>query len=290
MDEIIITGLALYGYHGCFPEERSKGQPFIVDLVLRLDLTRACRTDDLTDTVDYGKVCSIAAAVVEKTPYNLVEAAAQAVGDAVLKEFGTVESLTVTLHKPEAPLGFPFTDVAVRVERKRRNRFYVGLGSNEGDREGFMTQALQSLADDGALEVQAYSSLYETAPWGKEDQPLFLNAVAVVDTALTGAELLMRCRAVERSLGRIRHEKWGARTIDLDLLFSGREESHTAFLEMPHPYLTERAFVLVPLLEVAGNITINGKELTYWLKRLPEKDEIKKVKQPVRGYFIWKKF
>ena len=101
---------------------------------------------------------------------------------------------------------------------------------------------------------------------------------------------MQRCRTIEAELGRVRHCKWGARTIDLDLLFSEREECHMEFLEMPHPYLTQRAFVLVPLMQVAGNCEIQGKPLGDWLSRLTNVNEIKEVKRPVRGYLQWKEF
>ena len=159
------------------------------------------------------------------------------------------------------------------------NRFYIGLGSNSGDRDEYMTRALQG-----------FSSLYETPPWGVTNQRPFLNAVVAIDTDLKGEALLQRCRTIEAELGRVRHCKWGARTIDLDLLFSEREECHTEFLEMPHPYLTQRAFVLVPLMQVAGNCEIQGKPLGDWLSRLTNVNEIKEVKRPVRGYLQWKEF
>ena len=113
MDEIIITGIACKGYHGCLPEERVKGQPFIVDLALRLDLKDAGLTDD------YGEVCNTVVAIVEGKPFNLIESLAYAIGDRLLEQFFLLDSVAVTLHKPEAPIGCSFTDVAVRTERFR---------------------------------------------------------------------------------------------------------------------------------------------------------------------------
>lgn len=117
MDEIIITGIACMGYHGCLPEERIKGQPFIVDLALRLDLKDAGLTDDLQRTVDYSEVCKTVVAIVEGKPFNLIEALAYAIGDRLLEQFFLLVSVAVTVHKPEAPIGCSFTDVAVRAER-----------------------------------------------------------------------------------------------------------------------------------------------------------------------------
>ncbi|WP_302442243.1 2-amino-4-hydroxy-6-hydroxymethyldihydropteridine diphosphokinase [Colibacter massiliensis] len=170
------------------------------------------------------------------------------------------------------------------------SRLYIGLGSNSGDREGMMTSALHALAAEPGIDVQDYSSLYETPPWGKTNQPDFLNAVVAVRTAFPGEAVLQRCLAVERELGRVRREKWGMRTIDLDLLYGEDEECHTPFLELPHPYLKERAFVLVPLLQVAGDIRIDGERISSLLENLPEQNVIKEIKKPVRGKLIWKRF
>lgn len=119
MDEIIITGIACKGYHGCLLEERVKGQPFIVDLALRLDLKNAGLTDDLQRTVDYSEVCKTVVAVVEGKPFNLIEALAYAIGGRLLELFSLLVSVAVTVHKPEAPIGCSFKDVAVRTERFR---------------------------------------------------------------------------------------------------------------------------------------------------------------------------
>ena len=100
MDEIIITGIACKGYHGCLPEERVKGQP-------------------LQRTIDYGEVCNTVVAIVEGKPFNLIESLAYAIGDRLLEQFSLLVSVAVTLHKPEAPIGCSFTDVAVRTERFR---------------------------------------------------------------------------------------------------------------------------------------------------------------------------
>ena len=119
MDEILITGLTFQGYHGCLPEERKAPHPFIIDLALRLDLSAAAAADDLTNTVDYDKVCLITAAVVEGIPRNLIETVASSVCDALLREFAPLASVAVTLHKPQAPVRRNFSDIAVHMERVR---------------------------------------------------------------------------------------------------------------------------------------------------------------------------
>ena len=131
---------------------------------------------------------------------------------------------------------------------------YVGLGSNLGDREALIRRAAELV---GARRL---SAVIETEPWGRVDQPPFLNAVAEVETALGPRAFLDRLLAVEQSLGRDRAgERWGPRTIDLDLLLFGSLELDEPGLRVPHPYLHERRFVLEPLAELAPDAEVPGR-------------------------------
>jgi 2-amino-4-hydroxy-6-hydroxymethyldihydropteridine diphosphokinase len=127
-------------------------------------------------------------------------------------------------------------------------RAAVGLGSNLGDRARNIAGAIAALSDTGSL--YRVSSLYETAPIGGPKQGPFLNAVAVVDTELPARALLERCLEIERESGRERRERWGPRTLDLDILLYGDQAIEETDLTVPHPRMTERRFVLDPLLEV----------------------------------------
>jgi 2-amino-4-hydroxy-6-hydroxymethyldihydropteridine diphosphokinase len=129
---------------------------------------------------------------------------------------------------------------------------YIGLGSNLGDREATLSEALRRLGELEGIEVVAVSSFRETDPVGMVDQPRFVNAAAALETTLGPRELLESLLEVERGLGRdrSREKRWGPRTIDLDLLLYGDETVAERGLEIPHPRLAERAFVLQPLLEL----------------------------------------
>jgi 2-amino-4-hydroxy-6-hydroxymethyldihydropteridine diphosphokinase len=131
-------------------------------------------------------------------------------------------------------------------------RAYVGLGSNLGEREATLREALARLGEIDGIAVVAISSFRETDPVGNVDQPRFVNAAAEIETSLGPRDLLESLLEVERSLGRdrTREERWGPRTIDLDLLLYGDETVDEPGLEVPHPRLAERAFVLEPLLEL----------------------------------------
>ena len=132
-------------------------------------------------------------------------------------------------------------------------RAYVGLGANLGDREGTIRAALAALPG-----VVAVSELRETEPVGVVDQPPFLNGAAALETELSARELLEALQEVERGLGRERRERWGPRTIDLDLLLYADETIDEPGLTVPHPRLHERRFALEPLLDLEPELVIPG--------------------------------
>ena len=141
---------------------------------------------------------------------------------------------------------------------------YLSLGANLGNREETLREAVRRLAAADGVETLAVSSLYETEPWGKKDQPSFLNIAVSLQTTLSPEELLALTQAVETELGRVRHERWGPRTIDVDILHVEGVKRNSPTLTLPHPYMTERAFVLVPLAEIAPMLMIHGKTIEAW--------------------------
>ncbi|MET4076282.1 2-amino-4-hydroxy-6-hydroxymethyldihydropteridine diphosphokinase [Hymenobacter sp. UYCo722] len=128
---------------------------------------------------------------------------------------------------------------------------YLLLGSNLGNRAALLAAARQQLAAT-AGDVVAVSGIYETAAWGREDQPAFLNQALAVRTSLRPEALLAACQAAEQHAGRQRLEHWGSRTLDVDVLLFGAEIVDTPTLVVPHPRLPARRFALVPLAEIAG--------------------------------------
>lgn len=142
------------------------------------------------------------------------------------------------------------------------NTVYLSLGGNLGDPAKSMAAALRILDGDGKTRVVAVSSLYRTPPWGKLDQPDFLNAAATVATELAPRELLDLCLDAERRLKRVREERWGPRLIDIDILVFGDRIIHETGLEVPHPRMLERAFVLAPLVEIAPDLAVGGKSVS----------------------------
>ena len=142
---------------------------------------------------------------------------------------------------------------------------YIGLGANLGARGEAMRAALRALAALPSADVERVSAFYETPPWGKTDQPPFLNAAARIAFDGTPQALLAELQRIENALGRVRNKHWGARTIDLDLLHMEGVVCADEALTLPHPYLTERAFALVPLAEIAPDLIVHGKTIASWL-------------------------
>lgn len=155
---------------------------------------------------------------------------------------------------------------------RNRTTAYLGLGGNLGDPQAAMGAALRILDAEDGIEVIKVSSLYRTPPWGMTDQPDFLNAVAAIETTLSPRELLTACLDAERRLKRVRTERWGPRAIDLDILMFGDSHIDEEGLSVPHPRIAERAFVLVPILELAPDLTIGNLSLAEALGTLDRND------------------
>ncbi len=147
-------------------------------------------------------------------------------------------------------------------------RVFLSLGGNLGEPAEAMGAALRIFDSDADTSVVAVSSLYRTPPWGKTDQPDFLNAAAELRTKLSPRGLLELCLEAEHRLKRVRQERWGPRLIDMDILAFGDRSVHEPGLVVPHPRMLERAFVLVPLVEIAPDFMIDGAVVTDHLAKL----------------------
>lgn len=159
--------------------------------------------------------------------------------------------------------------LSARVRPRVEQFAFLGLGSNLGDRLTTLQRAVDLLDADPRTRVDAVSSVYETAPVGGPEQDDYLNLAVRVATRRSPVALLALCNAVESALGRVRAERWGPRTIDVDILLYGQREVRLPRLAIPHPRLLERAFALVPLVEVApGQRLPDGRSLPAALAAL----------------------
>lgn len=258
-DRIQVSGISATGFHGVFPEEKRDGQTFVVDVTLEADLTAAGESDDLADTVNYAEVAAMVVARIEGPSFDLIERLAAVIADDVLTaELSAllVDAVVVTVHKPQAPVGVRFGDVTVTVRRERPVvPVAIALGTNLGDRYATLTHAEDALLERVVSGPLVVSDYVETDPVGGPDQPDYLNAVVTGRTRLSPARVLRELHAIEAVAGRVREIRWGARTLDLDLIQYGDPRRDTdirsdaQWLTLPHPRAHERGFVLVPWLD-----------------------------------------
>lgn len=281
LDEIRILGLTATGHHGVFDHERRDGQTFRADVVLSIDTAAAGRSDDLAATVSYADVAEEVHAILAGEPVDLLETLAARIADTVLAHAG-VRAVDVTVHKPQAPLTVPFDDVQVALRRTAPAGrppasppardpgvarpdaapdlgaappgpvpVVLALGANLGDATATLRSAVAALRAADGLEVTAVSPVARTAPVlapGQDPQPDYVNAVVLARTTLAPAGVLELAHAVEDAHGRVRTERWGARTLDVDVVAVGDLLSDDPALTLPHPRAHERAFVLLPWL------------------------------------------
>lgn len=252
LDEIRLVGVRARGRHGVYAHERDAGQEFVADVVIHLDL-RDVR-DDVARTVHYGEVAEDVAAVLGGWPADLIETVATRIAVAVLAR-PAVRAVEVTVHKPQAPIAVPFDDVQVRLRRGRdelprlTSEVVLALGANLGTPLTTLREAVAALRRHPELDVVAVSPLARTAAVlapGQDLQPDYLNAVVVARTALPPRAVLAVARELEEAHGRERGERWGPRTLDVDVVAHGAHVSADRELTLPHPRAHERAFVLIP--------------------------------------------
>lgn len=250
MDQITITGLRVFAFHGVYREENEKGQDFIVNARLFMDMDQAARTDEMTDSVHYGEVCELLSSFLQEHTYHLMETAVTEVIKEVLLTYPLLSGMEMELCKPNAPIALPFENVSVT-----RSFFwhtaYLALGSNLGDRERYLEGAVDRLAADRNFQVKKKSDWIETKPYGGVVQDDFLNGVIAVKTLLSPIQLLNRLHEIEAAADRRREVHWGPRTLDLDILFYDDLVMDTEQLVIPHPDLQNRSFVLNPLCQIA---------------------------------------
>lgn len=156
---------------------------------------------------------------------------------------------------------------------------YLLLGGNLGNREENLDQAID-LIGKGIGEIEALSSRYETAAWGKTDQPSFLNQAVAVKTRLSAVQVLEKALEIEQVLGRVRKDKWGERLIDIDLILFGNEVIDIADkLQVPHPHMQNRKFVMMPLAEIAPEIVhpVSGKTILEITENISDQLDVNKI-------------
>lgn len=252
MDKIIIENFEVLACHGVNPEEKVNKQRFVFCAVLSVDIVEAAESDDLNKTVSYAAVKKHIQAFCEGNCFDLIETLAARLADGILKAFPLVRDIELTVKKPDAPMSGKFDYVAVSVKRAW-HRVYLALGSNEGDRNAYLDFALNALKNDDNFSNIKESKRLKTEPYGGVATDSFLNSAVECDTLYSPERLLEVIQAIELSGGRVRKERWGNRTLDIDILFYDDCVIEQNDLCVPHLDMENRNFVLIPLAELCPN-------------------------------------
>ncbi len=265
---ILIENYEVTTCHGVNPEEKVEPQRFLISAKLSLDVSTAAKTDDIDKTVSYSAVCKLIKAFFLQESRNLLEYLALNTAKLILKKY-PVCAVEVTVKKPDAPMKGVFDWVGVTATVKRSTA-YLSMGSNMGDREAYMNNAVQLLADNDDVFSVVESKRIATEPYGGVAKGEFVNSALKVETCLTADELLDLIHDIEKECGRVRKERWGDRTLDIDILFFDDEVRGEGDLILPHPDMENRDFVLKPLAEIAPYVvhTLMGKRVLQMLKEL----------------------
>lgn len=250
MDIIRIDNLEVYAYHGVYDEEKEKGQYFYVNAELYTNTRKAGMNDDLDTSTNYGTVCDFIHDFMTKHTYDLIETVAEQLAQALLLEFKLVKSVLLEIRKPHAPIEKEFESVSLEIERGWHEAF-VAFGSNLGDKEKFIDEAIEALSNLPQINIVAISDKIVTEPYGNVEQDVFLNGVMKIETLLPADELLQILQKVEEHAGRERKIHWGPRTLDLDIIFYDDDIISEDDLIVPHPDMKNRDFVLKPLMQIA---------------------------------------
>ena len=297
LDRIAVEGIRVTGYHGVQPNERETGQLFLADVIAHVSTRAAASRDDLSRTVNYSDIADRTAEVLGGDPADLIETVAEHVARAILDMDG-VDCVDVRIHKPQAPLHVEFRDVTVTIRRDVRTGglwadkrigssagspddplmfgvqptakdpfdhrpdqpapVLLALGGNLGDVEATLRQTVTELERMHGIEVLATSALVGSAPAGGPPQPDYLNAVVRINSTMSPRELLAACHGLEIVHDRVRAERNGPRTLDIDIIDFDGIRGEAADLTLPHPRASGRAFVMVPWFQMEPDGVLAG--------------------------------
>lgn len=272
MDKIKIKNLEIFANHGVFPEENKLGQKFVVSAVLYTDTREAGKTDNLTASIHYGEVSQFIDSYVREHTFKLLERLAESLAEQLLLQIPHLEKVQIEVKKPWAPIGLPLETVSVEIERGWHTA-YIALGSNIGNKQQFLDEAIEALRKTEKCIVTKISDYLITEPYGVTDQDEFLNGCLEMRTLLTPRELLDELHRIEQEAGRERKMHWGPRTLDLDILFYDDCVIQEQDFCVPHVDIQNRDFVLKPLCQIAPykRHSVYGWTVNEMLANLSEK-------------------
>lgn len=250
MDQIKIENLEVFCNHGLLKEENVLGQKFLVSLQLYTDTREAGLEDKMHKSIHYGEVCHFITRYMKEHTFQLIEAVAEHLAEELLLQYENLQEVTIEVKKPWAPIGLPLENVSVQIARSWHTA-YLALGSNLGNKEQYLQEAVDSLNSHKRCKVIKMSDFILTKPYGPVEQEDFLNGCLELKTLLSPFELLELIGQLEQSANRVREIHWGPRTLDLDLIFYDHIILEDERLIIPHPEMHKRSFVLTPLSQIA---------------------------------------
>ena len=302
MFKIFVKNLKLYGYHGVRELEKKDGQYFLFNIEVLIEGSDYSGRDKLENTLSYSDVIREVKRINKTEKYELLETFSQVLANRVIEMSCLVREVSIRIEKPSPPIDEKLDTVGVEYVlskdecrpvnvRKLKpgnaensktgdsNIVYLSLGSNMGNRKINLKKALKLLKDNPDVCIENISSLYETEPMYIKDQKSFYNIVvkAGIESKVGPFEFLGSIKAIEYRLGRKKAgTRYGPRLIDIDILYFGDEVIESEILEIPHPKIVERKFVLLPLSEIAPDIKIGRSDLKTYIKKthLPEKVKV----------------
>jgi dihydroneopterin aldolase / 2-amino-4-hydroxy-6-hydroxymethyldihydropteridine diphosphokinase len=285
--KIFIKDLVLFGYHGVRDQEKKEGQYFIFNICIYIDNAGLQESDDLKDTLNYSDVIRRVKEINETRRCDLLETLCRVMAGSIMDMSGLAEKVDIRIEKPDPPIDEKLGSVGVEYSSSRMGGYtgsdngvtaFLSLGSNMGDRKANIDKALESLERDPGIQVTKISSYYETAPMHIINQPDFYNIAVMLKTGLDPFSLLGLIKGIEHDMGRKAGQKrYGPRPIDIDILYYGDRNIKSDILEIPHPLIKERKFVLMPLGEIAPDIEIEGMDIKSYLDKKNMSEKVKKV-------------
>ncbi len=298
MFKINIKDLKLFGYHGVKQEEKTSGQNFLFNI--SVDIAKdsfekdGSYQDNILDTVNYSEIITLVKEINSKNRFNLLETFSEVLAEKIISYSPLILKVKVRIEKISPPIKESIGSVGVELELERnpnshdyepkiskKSIVFLSLGSNLGDREKNLRDAVKKLRVNQNLDVISISSIYETEPMYVENQEYFYNIVvkAAIKSAYSAFELLGYAKKIEFDLGRkSTYARYGPRTIDVDILTFDELKIDSDLLALPHPKIFERNFVLVPLAEVSPDFMIKDKNILDYIAQRKFKEKVIKIK------------
>ena len=263
MGKVIIKKLTIKTCHGVNEEEKHKPQRFEISAEITADFYEAAKNDDISRTVNYSTATKIITAVATNNVFNLIETLASRCAEELMENFPQASSVLVCVEKPQAPVKAEFKTMAAEVILKRTTA-YLSLGSSMGDKKAYLDFAVKELSATRGITLKKVSSYMESQPYGGVAKNTFLNACVQIETYLPPRALLKEIHRIEEAGERIRTLRWDDRTLDIDIIFYGREVICEEGLTIPHADYLNRSFVFQPLKQIAPDFLcpISGKRVS----------------------------